>query len=204
MVLRLLPQSDTAEYRAYVETFKQNEGLVNGLWFEILNEIFQDQMKALQYFIRPEVLHEGTKENGEPYRGYSDLLVTSGVEQTWQIVYEGKAGGDGAQIPDFDEVLVQLKKYAKTMAVDHFCYLIGARGKDYMFWRYKLKKAGDGVEIECQQMYVDVAANGTLPVCWCPVNATQVDHRYRYSILDDEIRTVILLKYIKANGGGHN
>ncbi|KAG6827824.1 hypothetical protein H0H92_010340 [Tricholoma furcatifolium] len=187
-----LPDVNGTRFRLYVEAREKNEASVNGLWFSILSVLYTDELKRLQCFIGPEVQLNGVGGDPNIY-GFSDLLVAKGegAPKQLHILYEGKRCSqteDPNTAPGFKDVLDQLLKYASTMKVDDFCYLIGAHGRYCKFWEYK---KGLGNNFECHGL--------------CVNNQGQVEQydagsdEYTYSILNNTHQRSIstLLYHVK-------
>ena len=153
--------------------------------FSILNTHFQAQIQSLDYSINPEA---------HLNHGFTDLLVTRNnhlanpPDVKWQIIFEGKAGnGD-----NYLSTLNQLNDYAKQVfGQGGWCYLIAARGRTCMFWRYQ-----KNTQWNIQPMSVNganVAFTQAQQIPWLPLS-------HQYDIVDDQAEVLIMLTYITNNG----
>jgi hypothetical protein len=100
------------------------------------------------------------------YGGFVDLLIThlifhpTGIDTPWRVIYEGKSStGD-----TFERINTQLQRYASNLRMGQICYLVGARGRECMFWKFK---KGDSVEMKGikvdLQGVVQISENGRFP-----------------------------------------
>ncbi|KAG6810335.1 hypothetical protein H0H92_012369 [Tricholoma furcatifolium] len=174
---------------------ENEEGFVNGLWFSILSKCFGEKIRSLEYCVNPEVAHEGIGPRGGD--GHSDLLVTKNDFKkgkiTWQVIVEGKAGDSE---DTFQDALTQLQNYAGTIDPGHFCYLIVAKGRTCMFWKYLL---GDHPAPISKLKPMSVDAYGK--VGWGHFEAPLSE---MYSIVDNQEEIAVLLDHILQNPGGRD
>ncbi|KAF8478533.1 hypothetical protein DFH94DRAFT_60545 [Russula ochroleuca] len=138
MARRLLPNAPAANYNALVTASVGSEGLVNGIWFSILNLRFPTD--AVAWSISPEV----RTSTGE----FIDLFITRNTYNPFvahpTIIFEGK--GDGGTT--WDRILSQLQGYAEIYVTRNgqFIYMVGAMGKGCRFFRYR---KGDAIPTTC-------------------------------------------------------
>jgi len=122
------------------------------------------------------------------YGGFVDLLIThqifhpTSIETPWRVIYEGKkSDGD-----TFELISTQLHGYASNLGMGQICYLVGARGSECMFWKFK---KGDSVEmkgIKVERGVVKISENGRFPAA-------------KYDIEGNPGEIEIILTYIELN-----
>ena len=149
----------------------------------ILNTHFQAEISTLQYSINPEV-HLAS--------GFTDLLVTlndfNPPSVYWQIIFEGKAGNG----MNYANTLNQLDGYAQEVYGQRgWCYLIAARGRTCMFWRYQKWHM-------CPIQPMGVDPNGNVAFI---TQARQIPLPLseEYDLINDQNIIATLLQYITNN-----
>lgn len=122
------------------------EGIVNGMWTAILNELFPQN--TLNFLIGPEV-HSANNTNRADLSIY-EIDTTAGLGNYTRkvvVVYEGKRSGstDG-----WDDILTQCDNWTRrqptnVFAVGECCWYIGAKGGHAKLW--VCKRIGTGSHI---------------------------------------------------------
>ncbi|KAG6827825.1 hypothetical protein H0H92_010341 [Tricholoma furcatifolium] len=140
----ILPGVLRSDFEQWVTNAAPFEPSVNGLWFTIIQQHFDAELRSLKYSLNPELKVKSAEKAGTK-GGISDLVLVKNVfrSQTgavtvkgiWQIIIEGKKKkGD-----NFENTLKQLVNYARGKVDGHkgWCYLVAAIGDECKFWRYE-------------------------------------------------------------------